>query len=63
MNCDKCGLQMDMDTTDPVYQVRVGHIGTRVSDVPDVSAPPLEEVFEPDEDVGHYCSECLSKGV
>lgn len=63
MKCGKCGKQMDTNTSDPVYQVRVGHIGTRVSDVPDVSAPPLEEVFEPDVGEGYYyCSECAVFG-
>ena len=54
MKCDKCGKRIDTIEEGtkayiPAYQVRMGHFENGC--------------FVPDEDVGHYCSKCLSKGV
>jgi len=54
MKCDKCGKEIDTIDEDskayvPAYEVRMGHFE--------------DGVFMADEDVGHYCSECLSKGA
>ena len=55
MKCDRC--KKEIGKTEPTgaweeaFQVRVGYI---------------EEdgiTFQPDEDVGYYCSKCLSEGV
>ena len=59
----KCGKEIDTiyeedGTYIPAYQVRMGHfLYTRLYE------GFLCEDFEPDEDVGYFCSECLSKGV
>ena len=44
MEC-KCGKVIGTEE-EPAYQVRVGHTNE-------------EDEFEPDEDVGYYCSNCL----
>ena len=49
MECNGCGKKIGVGEDD-AYQVRVGS----VSD---------DDTFEPNEDVGYYCSECLSRGV
>jgi len=60
MNCDNCGKEIGfVSETDhePAYQVRVGYFS------PEHLADQVYGEFIPDEDIGYYCSECLSKGV
>ena len=63
MECKECGKELDI--IDPktkayiaIYQVRMGHLSHH-----EYPVGQLYEEFEPDEDVGYYCSDCLSKGV
>ena len=49
MNCDKCNEPIGTQAK-PAYQVRVGWTDDGIT-------------FEVDEDIGYYCSECLSEGV
>lgn len=55
MQCNKCGKEIGRPECPPPYQqafqVRVGYVEDD------------EITFIPDEDVGYFCSECLSEGV
>jgi len=57
--CDKCGKPIG-DEENPIYQVRKGYA---VDVQPYKHMEPDRVDFEPYEDVGYYCSDCLLKGV
>ena len=53
MLCSTCGMEIGRPELPPEYrqafQVRVGYVEDD------------EKTFQPEEDVGYYCSECLSR--
>ena len=63
MECSKCGKEIgqvdEKGNVEAAYLVQMGRAGT-------IHEEGVEEPYEdffPDEDVGYFCSECLSKGV